>query len=135
MPALLIFILFPLLELWLMIQVGGAIGALTTVLLVVFTALLGLTLLRIQGLSALLRAQARMQAGEAPVEELVQGVFLAAGGLLLLVPGFITDFLGFLCLTPGIRQGLVALFLRRSRGFRPAQKPNPDVIEGEFRRE
>lgn len=135
MPALLIFILFPLLELWLMIKVGAAIGPMTTVLLVVFTAVLGLTLLRIQGLSALMRAQAKLQAGEAPVQELVQGVFLAAGGLLLLVPGFITDLLGFLCLTPGVRQGLVALFLRRSRSFRPARKPDPDVIEGEFRRE
>ncbi len=138
MPLLLIFILLPMLELWLMIKAGGVIGALPTVLLVIATAVLGLALLRHQGLSALMRAQARMQAGELPAEELVQGVFLALGGMLLLVPGFFTDAIGFLCLTPGLRQILVAALLRRVqvRSFHPgAGRPNPDVIEGEYRRD
>lgn len=145
MPFLLLFILLPMVELWLMIKVGGVLGPLTTVLMVIFTALLGVTLLRIQGLSALLRAQQKMQAGELPANELVQGVFLAAGGLLLLVPGFITDAVGFLCLTPGIRSLLVAGLLKRTQGrVFMAQRfgagasgsaAKPDVIEGEFRRE
>lgn len=134
MPALLLFIVFPLLELWLLIKVGSLIGPLVTVLLVVATAVLGLALLRVQGLSALMRAQVRMQAGEAPVEELVQGVFLAAGGLLLLVPGFITDFLGFLCLIPGIRQWLVGQILKRDRYGR-VRRTQIHIIEGDFRRE
>lgn len=146
MPLLLLFILLPMAELWLMIKVGASIGALSTVLLVIFTAILGVTLLRKQGLSALMRAQQRMNAGELPAEELVQGIFLAAGGLLLLVPGFMTDALGLLCLTPGIRSWLVAGLLKRSRGSTftaggfarhnsqgSAQKP--DVIEGEYKRE
>lgn len=146
MPLLLLFIVLPMAELWLLIKVGSVIGPLTTVLMVIFTALLGVTLLRIQGFTALLRAQQKIAAGALPAEELVQGVFLAAGGLLLLVPGFITDALGFLCLTPGIRSLLVAGILKRSqgrvfmaRGFSsqagPSKAPAPDVIEGEYRRE
>lgn len=138
MPLLLLFIVLPMAELWLMIKMGGAIGALPTVLLVIATAAIGVTLLRIQGISALLRAQARMQAGESPAEELVQGVFLALGGVLLLVPGFFTDALGFLCLTPGIRQLLVAGLLKRARvrpGRASGANSSPDVIEGEYRRE
>ena len=146
MPLLVLFILLPMAELWLLIKVGSAIGPLTTVLTVIFTALLGVTLLRIQGFSALLRAQQKMAAGELPAEELVQGVFLAAGGLLLLVPGFITDAVGFLCLTPGIRSMLVGGLLKRSRGRvfmaggfsandSASKTPAPDVIEGEYRRE
>lgn len=138
MPLLLLFIVLPMAELWLMIKMGGAIGALPTVLLVIATAAIGVTLLRIQGVSALLRAQTRMQAGEMPAEELVQGVFLALGGVLLLVPGFVTDALGFLCLTPGIRQFLVAGLLKRARVrtvHTAGAKSGPDVIEGEYRRE
>ncbi|UTA48901.1 FxsA family protein [Simiduia sp. 21SJ11W-1] len=137
MPLLLIFIALPMVELWLMIKMGGVIGALPTVLLVIATAVVGLALLRVQGLSALLRAQARMQAGELPAQELVQGVFLALGGLLLLVPGFFTDAIGFLCLTPGVRQILVSGILKRGRvyQFRGPGAAKNDAIEGEYRRE
>lgn len=134
MPFFLIFVLFPLLELWLLIKVGAAIGPLTTVALTIFTAMVGVALLRLQGLSALASAQAKLAAGESAADELVGGVFLALGGLLLLVPGFITDFLGLLCLTPGLRHGLVALMLKRAR-FRTAHTGASRVIEGEYRRE
>lgn len=138
MPLLLIFIVLPMVELWLMIKMGGIIGALPTVLLVIATAMLGVALLRVQGLSALMRAQARMQAGEIPAQELVQGVFLALGGLLLLVPGFFTDAIGFLCLTPGVRHILVASILKRGKVYRfrqPGAPAKTEVIEGEYRRD
>lgn len=134
MPFLLIFVLFPLLELWLLIKVGAAIGPLTTVAMVILTAVAGMALLRLQGLSALASAQAKLAAGESAASELVGGVFLALGGLLLLVPGFITDFLGLLCLTPGLRHYLVAQLLKRAR-FRTVYRGGGQVIEGESRRE
>lgn len=143
MRFFLIFILvLPLLELWLLIRVGGAIGGLATVALVIFTALGGLFLLRRQGLATVLRARSRLEQGEAPAGELVEGVFLAFGGILLLIPGFITDVIGLCCLLPGLRRGVVGWVLRqaawrgvvvRDRGR--GSRPDIHTIEGEYHRE
>lgn len=112
---LLLFVAVPIIEMIVLIKVGGAIGALSTVALVFLTAAIGLGLLRQQGPSTLLRAQQKMATGEIPAKEMVEGVFLAVGGALLLTPGFITDAIGFCCLIPGIRHVIIAWGMRHIR--------------------
>jgi UPF0716 protein FxsA len=107
MPFLLLFILIPILEMWLLIQVGSHIGALATIGLVLLTAMIGLALLRQQGFATLLRANQKMEAGQLPAQEIIDGLFLAVGGALLLTPGFFTDAIGFICLIPGLRKLLL----------------------------
>lgn len=155
---LLLFITIPIVEMWVLIEVGSQIGALSTIFLVFLTATIGLALLRQQGVNTLLRVNQRMEQGELPAGEILEGVMLAVGGALLLTPGFITDAIGFACLLPFSRKLLVALLLRqgrvmasygRNRGFessfqssdslrasraRPNEQ-NGSVIEGEYERE
>lgn len=110
---ILIFILIPVVELSVLIRVGEVLGSLTTVALVLFTAVVGVSLVRSQGLSTLMQAQQKMARGEAPTSELLEGMMLAMAGLLLLIPGFVTDFIGLLLLTPVTRKPLAALLLKR----------------------
>lgn len=107
-----LFIGVPLIEISVFIEVGQKIGALPTVAITVLTAVAGTLLLRVQGLNTLHRAQAAMQRQEAPVAELFQGVFLFLAGLMLLIPGFFTDAIGFLIFLPPIRHYLA----RRAMG-------------------
>jgi UPF0716 protein FxsA len=109
----LLFIIVPITEMWVLIEVGSKIGALPTIFLVFFTAAVGLALLRQQGLSTLLRVNQRMEQGQLPAAEILEGVMLAVGGVLLLTPGFVTDFVGFACLLPPSRKVLVASLLRQ----------------------
>lgn len=135
-----LFLIMPLLELWVLIIVGQKIGALWTVGLVLLTTFLGLILLRWQGISTLKRAQQKMRSGETPAREIAEGMFLTMGGTLLVIPGFITDAIGFICLIPGVRR---LLFGRLLRGFATIHNSNAaktggaehDVIEGDFSRE
>ncbi len=102
-----LFLLVPLFEIYLLIQVGGVIGAGWTIFLVVFTAVIGVWLLRIQGISTLMRAQERMRANEMPAQEMLEGMGLVVAGALLLTPGFFTDAVGFLLLFPPTRIWLI----------------------------
>ncbi|MEQ3692380.1 MAG: FxsA family protein [Alcanivorax sp.] len=160
MPLLLIFIIVPLAELAVLIKVGGAIGILWTFLLILFTAFVGVTLLRAQGLATLMRASERMQQGSIPAKELAEGFLLALAGALLLTPGFLTDAFGFSLLLPGVRGVMAASLLQRFKpqmmqqpgqdpfneggsmheGMRERMNHRPkqnggDVIDGEYRRE
>ncbi|MBC8210667.1 MAG: FxsA family protein [Gammaproteobacteria bacterium] len=99
----LIFLIVPVVEIYFLIQVGQMIGALWTVFLVVLTAVIGVHLLKSQGLSTLSRAQQKMHAGEMPAQELLEGFALVIAGAFLLTPGFFTDSLGFLLLIPQTR--------------------------------
>ena len=123
---LLIFMLIPIVEMWILIEVGGWIGALPTIALVVLTATIGLSLLKQQGLSTLMRARRKMDEGAIPASELVSGVMIAVGGALLLTPGFVTDALGFALLIPQTRQWLLFKLIDRYR--------DKIVIEGESHR-
>ena len=123
---LLIFMLVPIVEMWILIEVGGWIGALPTIALVVLTATLGLSLLKRQGLSTLMRARKKMDQGSIPASELVSGVMIAVGGALLLTPGFVTDAIGFALLIPQTRQWFLLKLVDRYR--------DKIIIEGEFRR-
>ena len=157
MPILILalFIGIPLIEIYLFIQVGGAIGVWSTIGLVILTAFIGTALLRQQGLATLARAQSELDRQQLPVRELFDGVCLLVGGLLLLTPGFLTDALGFALLIPPLRAVLgrgVWAALARSRNVhfsvygdgnaqgggghhRPGQQPGPGpggpVLDGE----
>ncbi|MCP5305398.1 MAG: FxsA family protein [Chromatiaceae bacterium] len=139
---LFIFVAAPLIELYLLIEVGSEIGALPTILLSIFTAVLGGALVRMQGLAVLFRAQAQMANREVPAFELLEGVLLVLAGLMLLLPGFVTDTLGFLLLLPSLRRWLILRWLAARVDLQPAPGENrrspvhPDrVIEGDYKRE
>ncbi len=104
MPLLLLFVIMPVLEMWLLIKVGQQIGATATIGFVLLTAAVGFALLRRQGFATLFRAQERLNSGELPAQEMAEGLILAISGALLLTPGFVTDAIGFAGLTPVIRR-------------------------------
>lgn len=110
----LLFFVVPLIEIYLLIQVGGIIGALWTVMLVILTAVVGIKLLRYQGLSTLSRAQQSMAQGQLPAMEMLEGIFLAVGGALLITPGFLTDAIGLMCLFPLTRQAILSFIVANS---------------------
>lgn len=142
-----------LLEIYVLIKVGGFLGAWPTVALVVLTALVGSALVRSQGLQVLQQLQQRIARGESPGQELIEGFMLLVTGVLLVTPGFVTDFLGLLILQPGIRS-MVAKYLlaniklnsTMSGGFYHSSTGSPfrddlknkkedkNIIEGEFER-
>lgn len=139
---LLLFVGIPLFELYWLIEVGSYIGAIPTIALTVFTAVLGGLLVRMQGLATAIKVQKSMAMGEMPAIEMLEGVVLLACGFLLLLPGFFTDIIGFLALVPDIRRWAILTFLRRARIMQPPSQPHgdtevhrPRIIEGEFRRD
>jgi len=162
-PFLLIFILVPMIELAVLIKVGSHIGVLWTVALIFLTAIIGVAVLRVQGLSTLMRASQRMNEGQLPARELAEGFLLALAGALLLTPGFVTDAFGFLLLVPGVRGAMAGSVMnmlkvraagsmqgqfrhhsngRDEREVHPHRDPEihhnphrPDVIDGEYKRE
>jgi UPF0716 protein FxsA len=119
----LFFIAIPLIEMFLLFEVSDQIGGLSTIALVVLTAVIGVQVLKRQGLSTLLRANQRIEAGELPAQEIVEGMMLAGAGALLLTPGFITDTLGFILITGPMRRPLARKLI--NVGFLSAMKPGP----------
>ena len=109
------FLLVPLIELALLIEIGSHIGTLATVGLILATGALGAFLARSQGLEVLRRLRAETAAGRLPAAPLVDGVIILLAGAVLLTPGVLTDILGFLCLVPAFRQFLKALLWRKLR--------------------
>jgi UPF0716 protein FxsA len=131
-PLFFLFVVFPLLELWLLFKVGSLIGALPTLGLVVLSGALGAAVLRQAGWRTLLR----LQRGETPAPELAEGFLLALGGVLLLLPGLIGDVLGLLCLLPLCRHRLARRMLGRRRAHAPGDAAEgPVTLEGEYHRE
>ena len=140
---LILFILTPIVEIAVFIQVGGLIGLWPTLGLVVATAIVGTTLLRRQGLATMHSARESLARGEFPVNEIFDGACLLASGLLLLTPGFITDFLGALLLVPIFRAAIRGPLMRwimsrttvRTKGAGPGRGSTPgpsSTIDGEF---
>ncbi|UCE88844.1 MAG: FxsA family protein [Pseudomonadota bacterium] len=137
----LVFLLVPLGEIYLLIKVGSVIGAPWTIFAVVFTAVLGAWLLRLQGLSTFMRVRASLDRGELPALPMLEGLLLLIAGALLLTPGFFTDAVGFVLLVPALRARLALALLRSSvmhvqttgHPRRPADGGR--TLEGEFRRE
>ena len=127
---LLVFIAIPFVELIILIKVGEMIGLLPTLAIIISTGLLGAALARSQGFSVLTRIQQSLQQGELPADSLFDGVFVLAGGLLLLTPGFLTDITGFLCLIPATREifkrWVKAYFRNKIRFQNPFDSYPPD---------
>jgi len=99
-----IFLVTPILEIVLFIQIGGIIGVVPTILIVIITAILGSILLRLQGGAVIRRTQMALRAGELPVDPVIDGISLLMAGALLLTPGFFTDAVGFLLFIPPFRR-------------------------------
>jgi UPF0716 protein FxsA len=141
---LFLFLLFPIIELAVLIKVGSAIGVLPTLLLVIGSAVLGSVLLRVAGVATAWRARERLARGELPEQEMLEGLLIAVGGGLLLLPGFISDIFGLLCLLPFTRRLIVGKLRQRAaeqalrqRAFADdlaarSGQTRPNVIEGEF---
>ncbi|HXH71832.1 MAG TPA: FxsA family protein [Mariprofundaceae bacterium] len=122
---LLLLIVIPLAELYVLIEVGNGIGGLATVALCLLTAALGAFLIRWQGLKTLLDAQQSLSRGEFPAEHGIHGLLIGLAGLLLFTPGFITDTVGFLLLVPALRTWLIG------RMFLMSKRNHSDIIEAE----
>ena len=113
---LLLFIAMPIVEIGVLIRVGGWLGLLPTLLIVIFTAILGTWMLRQQSAATMMQAQDRLQAGQLPAQQIIEGLLLLVGGVLLLTPGFVTDGIGFACLLPWSRRWIAARVAERSKG-------------------
>lgn len=147
MPLLffLFFIAAPVLELWVLIQVGSEIGALATIALLVLAGMAGIALVRYQGAATLLRATQRINRGEVPSREMGEGLLIGIAGLLLLLPGFISDAVALVFLVPLLRRWVLDRLMKRVTvvhhgGPRHHHKAPPHhqerhTIEGEYRRE
>ena len=133
---LVLFLVVPIAEIWVLIEVGSVVGAVATIGLVVLTAVVGAALMRAQGLATLFRARAAMAKGEVPALELLEGAVILIAGALLLTPGFITDAAGFACLIPPFRRRLIlaTVSLRPAGPSRPHRRPERGrrTLEGEY---
>ena len=141
-----LFLLFPLAELFVLIKVGSSIGALATILLLVLSGIAGVLLLRLAGFATAWCARERLARGELPEREMLQGLMMAIGGGLLFLPGFISDVLALIVLFPPTRNFLFRQInrrmeaqMRRQRAFADdlqarANPQRPNVIEGEWER-
>ena len=109
----LIFLLIPLIEIYFLIEIGGMVGVGMTILLVVFTAVLGAFLVRAQGFATFARLQTQRARGEPLALELLAGGLLFVAGALLLTPGFFTDAVGFVLLIPSLRRKIIAEVMNR----------------------
>ena len=111
---LILFITIPLVEIAILIKIGNIIGAGYTITLVIGTAFLGVSLLRIQGLATLAKVHSSINSGQLPAIELIEGLILLISGAFLLTPGFFTDTLGFLMLVPILRRRFAETVDRKS---------------------
>lgn len=148
----LLFLVFPLLELFVLIRVGSSIGASATLLLVLASGVLGVLCIRLAGLTTALNVRQRMAQGEVPNREMLNGLLLVVAGGLLFLPGFISDVIGLIGLLPMTRSWLIkriALHMTQGAGqaagfysakqtysqhSKEAQRTQVQIIEGEFER-
>ena len=131
-----LFIAVPLLELYILIQIGGLIGVMPTIVICIITAIAGAALMRYQGLRTITSLQVKLAHGEFPAQDLLEGVVLLLGGVLLLTPGFFTDVLGFICLVPKFRSIIAHRFGKLIVHGSAAYSDRRSVtLEGEFQRE
>ena len=126
----LIFIGLPTLEIFLMIKMGGKIGALNTVALIFLTAVIGVYFAKLQGIQTLRSGMFNLYQNKLPVNEILSGASIAIAALLLIVPGFFTDFVGFLLLIPFTRKIILSIALKNKKKF--STKNKKETIDGEI---
>ena len=132
MNAVILFIIgIPAIEIYLMIKVGGVIGALNTILLIFFTAITGVYFAKLAGLSTLRSGLSQIVKNEIPIYEIISGAALAFAALLLILPGFLTDIVGFLLIIPVTRKFLIRPI---SSKFKKKEN-NENIIEGVVEKE
>ena len=112
-PFFLLFICLPALEIYLLIEVGGRVGALNTVALIFLTAVIGLYFAKHQGMQTLKSGMINIYQNKMPIYEIMSGASIALAAFLLIIPGFFTDFIGFLLLVPFTRKFFFNLALRK----------------------
>ena len=127
--ALLLIILIPILEIYLFIKIGSQIGAFTTISLIFLTAIIGVYYARYEGLNTLKSGVTQLYKNQMPLFELMSGAALAIAALLLILPGFATDFLGFLIIFPFTRKIIFNLFAKNRKS---EMHMKDDLIEGEY---
>ena len=127
--VLLLIILVPILEIYLFIKIGSQIGAFTTISLIFITAIIGVFYARYEGLNNLRSGVSQLYKNQIPLFELMSGAALAFAALLLILPGFATDILGFLLIFPITRKVIFHLFTNKKKS---RENIKDDLIEGEY---
>ncbi|MBT3213668.1 MAG: FxsA family protein [Deltaproteobacteria bacterium] len=123
------FTIIPVVEIYLLIQIGSAFGVFTSIALVVFTGFLGAYLARIQGLQTLFRIQESLKEGHMPSGELLDALLIGVAGLVLLTPGFLTDTVGFVLLIPSTRNAIKAWLQSKIKTQYMSERPEDTIIE------
>ncbi len=125
----LVIILIPIIEIYLLIKIGGQIGALITIILIFTTAIIGVYYAKYEGLNTLKSGFEQLRRNVTPTYEMISGAAIAFGALLLIIPGFATDLLGFLIIFPKSRKFIFNVFLKKQ--MKHENKKN-NFIDGEF---
>ena len=128
-PALLAIILIPILEIYLFIKIGSQIGAFNTISLIFITAIIGVYYARYEGLNTIRSGFMQIYKNEVPAYEIISGAAIAFAALLLIIPGFATDIMGFMLILPFTRRIILGKF---SKKFKNDTKTKKNYIEGEF---
>ena len=126
---LLLIILIPIIEIYLLIKIGAQIGAISTILLIFTTAIVGVYYAKFEGLNTLKSGFIQLSKNEPPTYEMISGAAIAFGALLLIIPGFATDILGFLIIFPITRKIFLEKILKK---FKTKKSKKNDFIDGEF---
>tara|TARA_B100001027_G_C16122666_1_gene265625 strand:- start:205 stop:630 length:426 start_codon:yes stop_codon:yes gene_type:complete len=128
-PILLLIILIPIVEIYLLIKIGSQIGAMSTILLIFATAVIGIYYAKYEGLNTLKSGFAQLSKNVTPAYEVISGAAIAFAALLLIIPGFATDALGFLLIFPLSRK---MIFNKLSKKFKTKDNKKNNYIEGDF---
>ncbi len=126
----LIFIGIPALEIFLMIKIGGKVGALNTVFLILLTATIGIYFAKLEGIKTMRSGVMNIYQNKTPIYEIMSGASIAIAALLLIIPGFFTDTIGFLLLIPFTRKFIISFFVRKNKI--QTEKENKQTLDGEI---
>ncbi len=128
-PILLLIILIPAIEIYLLIKIGSQIGAISTILLIFSTAIIGIYYAKFEGLNTLKSGFIQLSRNETPTYEIISGAAIAFAALLLIIPGFATDILGFLIIFPITRKFIFSKFAKK---FSHEETKKNNFIDGDF---
>ena len=131
-PILISILLVPVIEIYLLIKIGSQIGAITTILLIFTTAIVGIYYAKYEGINTIKSGFAQLSKNEMPTYEMISGAAIALAALLLIIPGFATDVIGFLIIFPITRRLIFIKFNNKLRSNKSKYEEKKDFIDGEF---
>jgi len=131
-PILLSILLVPIIEIYLLIKIGSQIGAITTILLIFTTAIVGVYYAKYEGINTLKSGFAQISKNEVPTYEMISGAAIALAAILLIIPGFATDVIGFLIIFPITRKLIFSKFITKLKFNKNKYERKKDFIDGEF---